>query len=75
MKTRLIFRGAARWDGGDVYPFDDTPFPRAPVRGDRVALPDDLGTWTVESVTMDFAGGLASEPLIVVVMGQENAPA
>jgi hypothetical protein len=69
MKVRLRFIGAGLWDGGDVYPYRDAPFPRAPVRGDFIRLPDETDEWEVLRVTMNFDGGLGSEPTVDVVCG------
>lgn len=76
MKTKLIFEGAGRWDGGDTPPWDDTPFPRVPVVDERLIFPDETEAeaWIVRSVTYDFEQGLYHEPLVVVALSREQRP-
>jgi hypothetical protein len=64
MRTELTFVGQGSWNGGDIYPSEDTPFPRIPAIGEHVSLPDSALWWHVTSVRFDFADGLYYEPLV-----------
>ena len=67
MKIRLRFIGAGMWDGGDVFPYDDTPFPRVPVVGEHIVMVDSTVTWCVVDVIYDFDQGFHYEPTVGVV--------
>jgi hypothetical protein len=68
MKIRMTFEGLGLWDGGDTFPYDDTPFPRVPVVGERVRLPDSTDEWEVVSVVFDFDRGFHYEPTVRVTL-------
>jgi len=63
-RVRLTFKGAGRWNGSDEYPCDDTPFPRIPIVGETILMPDTQEAWRVVSVEFDFENGLGQDPLV-----------
>lgn len=64
-QVMLRFVGAGLWNEGDLYP-DLVWVPRVPIRGERIILPDQLGSWEVETVEFSYPGGLMSDPLVNV---------
>lgn len=72
MKIRLRFIGAGLWDGEDVYPYDDTPFPRVPNVGEHIVMPDSTVQWRVVDVIYDFLSGFNYEPVVGVVCARPS---